>query len=298
MIKLSVVIATFNRADGLVRTLDSLLKQDLDSSLWEIVVVDNNSSDATAQRVESYVREHTTHTIQYCFESNQGLSFARNAGIRAAVGEYIVMVDDDEIFCESFLSSYFSLFETNPLAMVAGGRVEPLYEFELPQWLNSYLEMPIAGTVDFACGVKFFPTSRYPTGGNMAFRTCVFDKVGLFNTDLGRKGSSLMGGEEKDLFERIGERVYYCYDALMYHIIPQSRVTVDYIYKVSTMIGRSERLRTKARGIYGKRLFMELVKWGGTLVISLGYILMGRFSSARVLCGFRLRITKGLINLS
>lgn len=300
MPKISVLIATFNRADELIRTLNSLLNQDLDPAIWEIVIVDNNSSDHTKLSCEHIIERNPTFVIKYVFEKKQGLSHARNCGIEHSSGEYIVIVDDDEEFSIEFLSAYLEAFESNPKIEAAGGRVTPLYEFKTPEWLNPYCERPIAGTVSFSPDVKYFPIDRYPTGGNMAFRSSAFKKYGVFNPELGRKGTSLMGGEEKDLFQRVtssGSKILYVYDALMYHIIPESRVTTEYVYKVANMIGISERVRTQSlgSGSYLKRLFIEAIKWAGTLVIALGYALNGKFSAARVLIGLRVYITKGLV---
>ncbi|MFI3330622.1 MAG: glycosyltransferase family 2 protein [Rikenellaceae bacterium] len=295
MPKLSVLIATYNRAPHLIRTLESLLEQDLNSELWQIIIVDNNSSDSTKSSCEEFIASHREFDIKYFFEREQGLSYARNCGMANCQGDYIVFVDDDEIFSKDFLSAYYKLFESEPTALVAGGRVEAQYDFKTPSWLMRFSERPIAGTVNFSPQTKYFPSTRYPTGGNMAFRASVFATYGNFNTALGRKGSSLMGGEEKDLFERINAKIYYVYDALIFHIIPESRVSVEYVYKVASMVGVSERLRTKERGIYGRRLILEGVKWAGALVFALGYVCVGRFSAARVLLGMRWRTSKGLI---
>ena len=102
MIRISLVIATYNRAEQLMTTLESVVGQSFDSQRWECVVVDNNSSDSTRERIEAFVRDHATQNFRYVFEPEQGLSAARNAGIRASRGEIIAFIDDDERIVEGF----------------------------------------------------------------------------------------------------------------------------------------------------------------------------------------------------
>lgn len=300
MIKLSVIIATYNRADNLLRTLRSLLCQELDRRLWEVVVVNNNCSDNTSEICERFAEENPTLNFKMEIEHAQGLSHARNCGIAKSCGEYIVIVDDDQEFVVGFLSAYYDFFEANSEAVVAGGSVVPLYEFETPSWLTPYTERPIAGTLDLGDKITTFKGSSYPAGGNMALRRSVFDSYGLFNTSLGRTGTSLMGGEEKDLFQRVrseGVAMYYLPKAVMYHIIPRSRMSREYVYKVALMIGRSERTRTLgiSKGAYIRRLAEEVVKWAGTSILLGLYTLRGRPLAGWTLVRMRWNITKGLL---
>lgn len=300
MIQLSVIIATYNRADNLLRTLKTLLPQTLDRSLWEIVVVNNNCSDNTSLVCEKFALDNQTLNFKMVIEKQQGLSHARNCGLKQSSGEYIVIIDDDEEVNNEFISSYYNFFEANHTAVACGGKVIPLYEFETPDWLSSYSERPIAGTINMGNKIRPFRGERYPTGGNMAFRRAAFKTYGLFNTALGRSGNSLMGGEEKDLFQRLrsgGEVIYYIPTAVMHHIIPLSRVTEEYLYGVAKMIGKSEKIRTLgiSKCAYFKRLFDECIKWAATLVLLVLYTLKGRPSAGWCLVRMRRNITNGLL---
>ena len=105
MIRLSLVIATYNRAEQLLVTLRSVALQSAPAEVWECIVVDNNSADNTRQRVEAFQREHSTLNIRYIFEKNQGLSHARNAGIVASQGDIVAFIDDDERITKEFITA-------------------------------------------------------------------------------------------------------------------------------------------------------------------------------------------------
>jgi glycosyltransferase involved in cell wall biosynthesis len=111
MIRLSLVIATYNRAASLLDTLKSVVRQSAPSEQWECVVVNNNSSDNTADSFAEFVREYPDYNIRMVNEPSQGLSYARNRGIREGVGEYIAIIDDDEHIAEDFIASYIELFD-------------------------------------------------------------------------------------------------------------------------------------------------------------------------------------------
>ena len=101
--RLSLVIATYNRGAKLCTTLDSLLVQTLPQEQWEVVVVNNNSTDDTAARFADYVAAHPQLDARMVLETEQGVSAARNRGIAESRGEYIVVIDDDERVVPEFL---------------------------------------------------------------------------------------------------------------------------------------------------------------------------------------------------
>ena len=105
MIRLSLVIATYNRAASLLDTLKSVVRQSAPVELWECVVVNNNSSDDMEDSFAEFVREYPDYNIRMVNEPSQGLSYARNRGIREGVGEYIAIIDDDEHIAEDFIAS-------------------------------------------------------------------------------------------------------------------------------------------------------------------------------------------------
>lgn len=293
MIRLSLIIATYNRAEQLMVTLDSVARQTLSADRWECIVVDNNSKDDTRQRVEAFAAEHPQLNIVYHLERNQGLSHARNAGIAKAQGDIIAFVDDDERIVPEFVEAYVELFDSKADAMSAGGKIVAEYPTGCPEWMSRYTEQPIANPMDFGSEVKLFPKRRIPGGGNMAMRRSVFEEVGVFNTNLGRTGGRLIGGEESDLFERMAERGMACYyvpRAVMYHIIPESKLQPDYFERLSDNTGISQRLRAEMRGRKVRLYVMEVAKWCATLLLCL----IHRPQQSRYLLKMRKNISKGI----
>ena len=145
---------------------------------------------------------------------------------------------------------------------------------------------------------KAFPKNKHPIGANMAFRRSVLERTGMFNPELGRSGKNLMGGEEKDLFQRIraaGHSIIYLPKLKIEHMIPPSRTTTDYIRRFGEGVGRSERIRSKAEGTYKRRLLSEAVKWCATLFLLVGYTLLGRPSCGATLVLFRWHVTRNLL---
>ena len=239
--KLSIVISTYNNATSLVRTIESVAKQDADRSLWECVVVNNASTDDTNSKVESLIKQYNNINLRLVEEPQQGLSSARNRGIAESKGDIIAFIDDDETINSGFVSAYMDLF-LNHGAFAAAGAVKACYDSGRPKWMSKYTEQMIANPIDLGSEVVSITSNIMPAGGNMAFNREIFTLYGGFDTELGRKGSELLGGEENDIFERIrslGERVYYAPNAIVYHHISDRKLTREYFDKLSYGIGTS-----------------------------------------------------------
>ncbi|MBQ8864338.1 MAG: glycosyltransferase family 2 protein [Rikenellaceae bacterium] len=299
MIKLSIVIATYNRAADLVRTLESLTEQTYPAEQWECVAVDNNSKDDTRARFEEFRAAHPALNLRMVGESNQGLSWARNRGIAESRGEIIAIIDDDETVNPDFVRGYIELFESHPEVSAAGGRVVPYYINGRPRWMSRYTERPIAGTLDLGAAIKPF-VKGYPAGGNMAMRRSDIEVLGVFSTSLGRTGSNPLGGEEKEIMQRFadaGRQIYYTPVPVIYHYIPDSKLTDEYFSRLCRMCGVSERVMSESRGRLGRAKFAELLKWGATIVIAFGYLLSGNLPKASKLVELRLNVTRGLFDV-
>ncbi len=224
----SVVVPTFNRADLLGETLKSLLAQEVNAS-YEVVVVDNNSSDDT----ESVVRAFETRSgalIQYVFEGEQGSSAARNAGTRAASGDVVVFVDDDVIAGPDWLRAIAETFAVYPKAWCVGGKVALRLPDVLPGWFDPSCE--IAATylsrLDYGDATLEIAYPRVLITANLAVRRDVLMRLGGFKTSLGRFGAGLLCGEDAELcyrIQRAGGGMYYCGRAAVIHLVPNSRLT-------------------------------------------------------------------------
>ena len=297
---LSVIICTYNRDKYIYNVLRSIAENDYPKDSYEIVLVNNNCTDNTEAECLRF-KNNFPYVTFHCFhEPNQGLSYARNCGIRESKGDIIIYVDDDAVVNKEYLSTYAEFFSRNHKAAAAGGPITPQYETEEPEWMSHYTRMLLTGALDLGSKEREFPKGAFPGGGNVAYRRSVFDQIGLFNIELGRKGNSLIGAEEKDLFDRMDSqemKFYYLPNSILYHIIPERKLTEDYFNRLSLGIGQSERYRTKnvSERKYRKRLLQEAVKWCGTIALWLGFALKGKIKKGNKLVTFRRMVTKGLI---
>ncbi len=296
---LSVILCTYNRERYIYNVLESIAAGGYGD--YEIVLVNNNSTDGTEGECQRFAKEHPEVKMRYCVERQQGLSYARNRGIRESQGDVLVYVDDDALVNREYLQTYADFFERNGEAVAAGGPIIPRYDgCEEPDWMSHYTRQLVTGKLYLGDKEREFPGEAFPGGGNAAYRKNVFDTVGLFNTDLGRKGNSLIGAEEKDLFDKMtshGMKFYYLPTAILYHLIPPKKLTQDDFDRLTTGIGQSERFRTRQIGKkkYLIRLAKEAVKWGGTLVLWIGFALKGKFNKGNKLVAFRRNVTRGLL---
>ncbi len=236
--------------------------------------------------------------VRYIHETQQGLSYARNTGIAQAQGAIIAFLDDDAIAAKHYCQTMVDFFNTNPQAMVIGGRIFPKFETAQPAWMPRELT-PLYSTLDLGNEAREFKRGKYPIGANMAFRNYVFQECGTFNVALGRVGKNLLGGEEKDMFFRIREKrmkVFYLPQAWVFHIIPTARTTKEFIKRQAIGSGQSERVRCAHSFFKLSSAFtLEIVKWGASLLLALKYFILGKFKAALTLVQFRYWVSKGLI---
>lgn len=297
---LTAIICTYNRAKYIGPLLESIAANDLAKEEYEILLVDNNCTDNTREVCEAFAAAHPDVQFRYTVEPEQGLSAARNRGIKEAKGEFIVYIDDDALVDTWYLRTIYEYMVAHPEISAVGGPIIPLYETKEPEWMTRYTKELLCGYLYFGDQERTFPGDRYPGGGNAAYRAEVFQKVGLFNTALGRKGNSLMGAEEKDIFDKMQAqkmRFMYLPRMILHHIIPQKKLERDYFDRLTCQIGISERKRTLAigKGKYINRLAKEGVKWGGTIVLWLYYAIQGHHAKGDILVFFRYNVTKGLL---
>ncbi|MBK5720274.1 glycosyltransferase family 2 protein [Dysgonomonas sp. Marseille-P4677] len=297
--RFSVIFCTYNRAKYIYNAMKSIAEQDFPYQDYEIVLINNNSTDATESICSQFQKDYPHIQFRYFVETNQGLSYARNRGVAESRGEILVFVDDDATAFDHYLSSIDILFKENPSVGACGGPIEPVYEVVKPKWLSHYTEQLIGGALYEGDKVKPFKNGKYPGGGNSAFRREIFEKYGLFNVDLGRKGTGLIGAEEKDLYDRLTrgkEQFYYLPQMGIYHYIPEKKLTESHFRELTYSIGKSERIRTKAvsRKAFRNRIFSELKKWIGSFVLFFGYIFAFSPSKGWKLLQFRWYVSKGL----
>ena len=292
---LSVIICTYNRDQHIERALQSLVNQDFDKSAYEIIVVDNNSTDHTPEIIRRFKEKHPQYHIVLTKESRQGLSYARNKGIELAKGTYISYIDDDGIARNDYVRQIKNYTEQFPNDLAFGGKVLPRYETgKEPEWMSKYIER-IISVVNLGDEIKILK-KIYPVGCNMIFKKSLFDKIGRFNTAL------KLRSDDKYIFLKIreaGYRVLYLPGVVVRHFIDSFRTTLPYVKKVSRLNGEAERIRIKTlkngkNKAYFLRLTDYVFKLAAALILWLLFALKGQNSKGKALflsmwnslCGF------------
>jgi glycosyltransferase involved in cell wall biosynthesis len=230
--KFSVIIPTYNRADELGRTLQSLAAA-CKARNCEVIVVDNNSRDHTRETVEEVARGFPAE-VRYLFEQEQGRSAALNAGIAKARGEIIAFTDDDHRFEPDWLdaaSRGLARFECD----YVGGKILPIWGGPKPAWLSteSGRHRAVIGMADY--GPEPIEFGKGPAmGGNLAMRSDAVARAGLWDNRLGRRGDTLLGQEQREWCLRArkaGLRGLYLPDMVVYHLVPEERLKKQYFRK-------------------------------------------------------------------
>jgi glucosyl-dolichyl phosphate glucuronosyltransferase len=246
----SIVIATYNRAADLRETLRSLAGLRPDGA-WEVIVVDNNSTDATREVVESAATAFPA-PLHYVFEKEQGRSPALNAGLRRAQGEIIVTTDDDVRVEADWLDRASGAIQRLDCGYV-GGRVLPIWGGPRPAWLPNHggKHWAVIALLDYGPEPIEFGV-RVPLGVNMAFRRSAFERAGLFDPRTGRKAGTLLGQEVREWCIRAraaGVRGFYAPELALRHIIPASRLHKAYFRRWFYWRGISRAMLYVERGL-------------------------------------------------
>ncbi len=194
MIKISIVVCTYNRAELLRTLLETLCNQNLDKSLYEIIVVDNNSTDNTRSVIESF---SDNGTVRYVFEKKPGPSHARNAGWHLAQGEYVGFTDDDSRVPENWLEVAEKIIGSES-PDIFGGPYFPFYMSTKPAWFKDEYRSLYLGPQP-----KILSSTEYLHGPNMFVRRSFINEFGGFDAKLGHHGDILGYGEEAALIRMI-----------------------------------------------------------------------------------------------
>jgi glycosyltransferase involved in cell wall biosynthesis len=227
---ISVVLCTYNRCESLAKALESAAALRLPPSIeWEVLVVDNKSTDGTREVVDGFCQRDPAH-FRYLFEPQQGKSFALNSGIREAQGEVLAFMDDDVTVEPTWLNNLVAPLLKGEWAG-AGGRIMPEQSFVPPPWLPREERYALAPLVMFDYGPNACELLEPPFGTNMAFRKEMFEKYGGFRTDLGPCPGTEIRSEDTEFGRRVltgGERLRYEPSAVVYHAVSQKRLDKKY----------------------------------------------------------------------
>jgi glucosyl-dolichyl phosphate glucuronosyltransferase len=247
----SIIVCSYNRSASLQQTLLAierlLVREDLG---WEVLIVDNNSTDDTRTVAEDFCRRFPRG--RYCYEPNQGLSFARNRGIAEARGEILVFTDDDVCPESEWLQRIVDGMAREGCD-ACGGYISPVWEIAPPAWLTERFYGFLALRTSRADTFQVTDSADFPFGANMAFRRRVFEAHGTFDVTRGRKGSELSSGEDGEFFDRLlrrGAKIMFFGDARVHHRIEAFRVTKRYLRRWRFQTSRN---LAKSRGMPGTR---------------------------------------------
>lgn len=238
----SVIVCTYNRAAALRSMLATLKDVTVaPGTEWELVVVDNNSSDATPE-VVSELASGLPCPVRYIFEPRQGLSHARNRGVAEARGELLLFTDDDVVVHPSWVREIVAGFATHD-CMAIGGKIVAVWEQERPTWYSNVGPYRLIGAIiEYDFGDETRDAVSPPFGANMAFRREVFTRYGLFRTDLGVSDRERLLGEDTEISRRImrgGDRILYLPAAIIYHPVEPDRVRRSYFERWYFNYGRT-----------------------------------------------------------
>lgn len=299
--KISVVICTYNRARYLTGAMDSLSTQTIGVENYEVIIVNNASTDDTALVCQKYLTEHPEAPITYLEEYQQGASFARNTGAAIARAPLLCFMDDDAVAKNDYIEKILAFFQEVPEAGGLGGRIIPRYVPAEPVWMSHYVSS-LVGHFHYSNERSPFSGGKYPLESNMIIRTTDFREIGGFSSALpGVVGNIRIGGEGKDLFYRLmqlGRVIYYDPEVVVEHVVETEKLTPAYLYRVASGIGRGERVRI---GKKGKMAFLfktleYIFKLGAAIVLGIGYALQGHPAKTMPVIQFRIDALKGLFN--
>lgn len=230
---ISIVIATYNRCHLIDRQIKSLLALS-ESKLceYEVIYVDNNSTDRTFEKLNKLCRNISNFKVLY--ENQQGLSYARNRGTQEALGEYIWYMDDDSLPHKNSLCAYTkALSKWKPA--IATGPIVAKSKYSLPAWLDiksSKFDLYLA-RYNYGNVTKYLENIE-AFGPNLVIKKYLINHVGGFNTDLGVKGLNRGGSEESEIQSRIkksGGRLLYVHNAGVDHLIPREKLKITFYLK-------------------------------------------------------------------
>jgi glycosyltransferase involved in cell wall biosynthesis len=230
----TIVLSTHNRSKLLGPAIDSLLEQ-ADAPPYDIVIVDNNSSDETRAIVASRIASGR-NPLRYVFEARQGLAYGRNAGIAAAQADLIAFTDDDVRVSEGWVGAIRRAFDAHPDVDCLGGRTLPVWPSTPPHWLTPLHWVGPLALQDYG-DRPFIVDARRPlclAGANFAFRKVVFDRIGRFSPEFPRC-------EDSELMLRLwmsGARALYVPEMVVHAAVQPERLEKTYHRRWHSNIGR------------------------------------------------------------
>jgi glucosyl-dolichyl phosphate glucuronosyltransferase len=227
-LEMSVVIGTLNRSGMLEHSLESLLRQTAPPGTFEIVVVDNGSTDRTIRLVQD-VMARAPH-VRLVHEPTRGLSNARNRGIAEAAAPVVGFFDDDGIAEPDWAETILRVFREDPSVDAVGGRIHVRWPGARPEWMPRSLE-GYYGHCDYGDTRRELAFPDYPFGPNMAIKREPLRRINGFRSELGPTGKNMMACGETDLFLRLFAlpiKAVYEPAAVVHHVVEADRARQEW----------------------------------------------------------------------
>lgn len=258
--QVSAIICTHNRDTYLGAAIDSLLCQEF-AAEFEVIVVDNASSDRTRDVVEERLRVLQESTLphpqlKYVYEPVTGLSVARNTGAVESHSQILAYLDDDAVASPGWLQILYSAYQSNEKLAIAGGKVTLLWPqgTHPPRWLSPGLAENL-GAYDLGETIVYIDRPGLtPRGLNYSIRRSFLEQIGGFDPNLGRVGKKLLSNEELQMTERaieLGWQVAYLPNALVAHNVSPERINPTWFLSRGWWQGISECYREQLAGRAG-----------------------------------------------
>lgn len=269
---LTLMLATYNRAQTLLTTLNAFCRLEYPEGGWRLIVVDNGSTDATGDVLASFERRLPLSCIG---EPKRGKNIALNKGLSRILGDLVVLTDDDVIPNPLWLKQIRSAADSQPAFSIFGGPVLPLWERPPEEWLLKWVPLDPTYAVTL-------PTDEGPTevtrvfGPNMALRASIFESGNRFDEGIGPKGSNYAQGSETEFLRRLdkaGHRAWYIKAASVAHVIRSFQMNRRWVLARAVRFGRGEyRMKEEnprlARSTFGvpasvyRRILVQVVRLG------------------------------------
>ena len=227
--KVSVIIPTYNRCESLIDTINSFQNQSYLKDSYEIIIVDNNSTDNTRKIVEKLINDSSTD-ITYIFEKRQGVHYARNNAAKKAKYDILYFTDDDIIADPNILEEIVKPFKYPDVA-TAGGRVYPKWAHTPPDWILKYFNNYWLSLLDYGNEPKILTRPEIDSC-HQAIRKDLLIELGGFHPE-NVAGTWIGDGESGLLKEmlKMGYKICYVPSSIVWHVIPENRLTLNYIKK-------------------------------------------------------------------
>lgn len=237
MIKVSIIVPTLNRYDLLKLFLNSLLKQTVPLDEFEVLIIDNGSTDNTKDLVKEF---RGLLNLRYLYEPRNGLHYGRHLGFVESKAEIITYADDDIIAFPTWIESIITSFNKDKNIMLVGGNNYPKFESQPPKWIldlwntvsNGEKKITWLSVIDMGNIAKYI-SSKNIYGCNYSVRKVLLKETGGFHPDGFSKKNILFRGDGEnhvtDFVLNNNYKIFFNPGASVYHFVPTKRMSIDYV---------------------------------------------------------------------